>query len=211
IRRSVPGYASMLSMIGQCAETYILPETNVYDLGCSLGAATFAVRQNAVPDCRIHAVDSSAAMVARLRRTVGVETSEGAAVEVHEADIREVAVRNASFVVLNLTLQFLPPQERDSFVDRVSSGILPGGAMLLSEKISFSDAAENRLMTTLHHGFKRAHGYSDLEIAQKRTAIENRLVPETLQVHIERLRRAGFSTVCPWFQCFNFASVLAVK
>jgi tRNA (cmo5U34)-methyltransferase len=211
IRRSVPGYASMLSMIGQCAEMYVRPDTNVYDLGCSLGAATFAVRQNAVPECRIHAVDSSAAMVTRLRRIVSEQASEGAAVEVHEADIREIGVSNASFVVLNLTLQFLPPEERDSFVDRVASGILPGGAMLLSEKISFADAAENRLMTTLHHDFKRAHGYSDLEIAQKRTAIENRLVPETLDRHIERLRRAGFSTVCPWFQCFNFASVLAVK
>ncbi|HIK94504.1 MAG TPA: carboxy-S-adenosyl-L-methionine synthase CmoA [Planctomycetes bacterium] len=211
IRRSVPGYASMLSMIGQCAETYVLPDTNVYDLGCSLGAATFAVQQNAPSDCRIHAVDSSAAMVTRLRRIVSEQSSEGAAVEVHKTDIREIAVRNASLVVLNLTLQFLPPEERDSFVHGVAAGILPGGAMLLSEKISFVDAAENRLMTRLHHDFKRAHGYSHLEIAQKRTAIENRLVPETLETHIERLRRAGFSTICPWFQCFNFASVLAVK
>jgi len=211
IRRSVPGYASMLSMIGQCAQRYVLPDTNVYDLGCALGAATFAVQQNAVSECRIHAVDSSAAMVTRLRGLVSQQQCEGAAVEVHEADIRETAVHNASLVVLNLTLQFLPTDERESFVHCVASGILPGGAMLLSEKISFADVAENRLMTTLHHDFKRAHGYSDLEIAQKRTAIEKRLVPETLKAHMGRLRRAGFSTVCPWFQCFNFASVLAVK
>jgi tRNA (cmo5U34)-methyltransferase len=211
IRRSVPGYASMLSLIGQCAETYVLPGTNVYDLGCSLGASTFAVQQNAPASCHIHAVDSSAAMVARLRRIVRDQHDGSADIEVHEADIRQTNVRNASLVVINLTLQFLPPEERDGFVDRVADGVLPGGALLLSEKIAFADPAQDQLMTTLHHDFKRAHGYSDLEIAQKRTAIENRLIPETLETHVERLRRAGFSTVCPWFQCFNFASVLAVK
>ncbi len=89
--------------------------------------------------------------------------------------------------------------------------MLPGGALLLSEKICFEDAAQQELMTNLHHDFKRAHGYSDLEIAQKRTAIENRLVPETLATHVARLRDAGFGSVAPWFQCFNFASILAVK
>ncbi len=211
IRRSVPGYASMLSLIGQCAATYVLPDTNVYDLGCSLGASTFAVQQHAPASCHIHAVDSSAAMVARLRSIVGDQRDAGADVEVHEADIRQTNVRNASLVVINLTLQFLPPEERDTFVHRVAGGVLPGGALLLSEKIAFADPAQNQLMTTLHHDFKRAHGYSELEIAQKRTAIENRLVPETLETHVERLRGAGFSTVCPWFQCFNFASVLAIK
>jgi tRNA (cmo5U34)-methyltransferase len=211
IRRSVPGYASMLSLIGQCAETYAAPNTNVYDLGCSLGASTFAVQQHAPVGCHVHAVDNSAAMVARLRQTVAQQHCTGALIEVHEADIRQTDIRNASLVVLNLTLQFLPPDERDSFIDRIADGVLSGGAILLSEKISFADPAQHQLMTTLHHDFKRSHGYSDLEIAQKRTAIENRLVPETLDTHVERLREAGFSTVCPWFQCFNFASVLAVK
>ena len=216
IRRSVPGYASMLSLIGQCAATYVLPDTNVYDLGCSLGASTFAVQQNAVASCHIHAVDNSAAMVARLRNSISDQHDAGAEVEVadvevHETDIRHANVQNASLVVINLTLQFLPPEERDAFVARVAKGVLPGGALLLSEKIAFVDPAQDELMTTLHHDFKRAHGYSDLEIAQKRTAIENRLIPETLETHVQRLRSAGFGTVCPWFQCFNFMSVLAVK
>ncbi len=83
--------------------------------------------------------------------------------------------------------------------------------MLLSEKICFDEPTQQQLMTELHHDFKRAHGYSDLEVAQKRTAIENRLIPETLDTHIDRLKSAGFTTVAPWFQCFNFVSILAVR
>ena len=120
-------------------------------------------------------------------------------------------VENASLVVLNLTLQFLPPAERSAIIGSIAQGTLPGGALLLSEKICFDDPGQQTLMTELHHDFKRAHGYSDLEIAQKRSAIENRLIPETLETHVQRLREAGYSTVTPWFQCFNFASILAVR
>jgi len=211
IRRSVPGYASMLSMIGQCAERYIQPNSNVYDLGCSLGAGTMLIRQHAKPGCRMHAVDSSSAMIARLQQRLQDNPQPDANVIPIEADIRDVDVTNASFVVLNLTLQFLPPAERDSFIRNVANGTRDGGALILSEKICFDDAAQQDLMTELHHDFKRAHGYSDLEIAQKRTAIENQLLPETLDVHVNRLRASGFHTVAPWLQCFNFASILAVK
>lgn len=211
ISRSVPGYASMLSMIAQCAELYAVPGTNVYDLGCSLGAGTLLIRQHANAGCRICAVDNSEAMLTRLKQRLGQNADNGNVVDLQQADIREVEVVNASLVVLNLTLQFLPPEERDSFISRIAAGTRDGGALVLSEKICFDDPAQQQLMTKLHHDFKRAHGYSDLEIAQKRTAIENRLLPETLDAHVSRLRAAGFRTVSPWFQCFNFASILAVK
>ena len=210
IRRSVTGYSSMLSMIAQCAGMYATPKSNVYDLGCSLGAGTLLIRDRVPPECRIHAVDNSEAMIARLQQILGEKPSDKT-VELHHADIRHVPVQNASFVVLNLTLQFLSPTDRLPFLKTVAEGMLEGGALLLSEKICFADESQQQLMTTLHHDFKRAHGYSDLEIAQKRTAIENRLVPETLDAHVARLKSVGFRTVAPWFQCFNFASILAVK
>jgi tRNA (cmo5U34)-methyltransferase len=120
-------------------------------------------------------------------------------------------MNNASFVVLNLTLQFLPPEERTDVIQNIFHGLRPGGALLLSEKLCFDDPNQQRLLTELHHDFKRAHGYSELEIAQKRSAIENRLVPETLETHVDRLKTAGFTSVVPWFQCFNFVSILAVR
>lgn len=211
IRRSVPGYGSMLGMIAQCAQLFVTPKSHVYDLGCSLGAGTLLIREHAVSDSRIFAVDNSAAMISRLQEKLQPVPQNSAEVILQQADMREVQVQNASLVVLNLTLQFLPPDARNDFMARIAAGTNPGGALILSEKICFTDPAQQQLMTTLHHDFKRAHGYSDLEIAQKRTAIENRLIPETLETHVARLRSAGFAIVSPWFQCFNFASVLAVK
>ena len=87
----------------------------------------------------------------------------------------------------------------------------PGGILILSEKIRFADVHLQDLNTDLHHAFKRANGYSELEIAQKRNAIEEVLIPETLVEHQQRLRTAGFSSIDVWFQCFNFASLVAIK
>jgi len=113
--------------------------------------------------------------------------------------------------VLNFTLQFIPPAQRFQLLERICGGMRPGGVLILSEKVVFDDMHLNGLLTDIHHDFKRAHGYSDLEISQKRTALENVLVPETIPVHRERLLKAGFSSCDVWFQCFNFMSMLAVK
>jgi len=211
IARSVPGYASILSMIEQLAARFVLPRTSVWDLGCSLGAATRLIRRRAPEDCIIHAVDNSAAMIQRLRSLLAESSESGCVIELHEADARSIEITNASFVVLNLTLQFVPPADRTALIQQVWDGLLPGGALLLSEKICFRDPRQQELLTQLHHDFKRAHGYSDLEVAQKRTAIENLLIPETMETHTDRLMSAGFTTIAPWFQCFNFASILAVR
>ena len=212
IRRSVPGYGSLLSMIEQLSESYAVPGTNVYDLGCSLGAATFLMQKRVPADCRIVAVDNSEAMVTRLTSCLQqVTDSDKCHIEPLQADIRELDVTNASFVVLNLTLQFIPEPDRDKLLHRIAEGMLPGAALILSEKVLADDDDQQAVLTTLHHDFKKAHGYSDLEIAQKRTAIENRLFPETVDRHVQRLRDAGFTTVVPWFQCFTFASLLAIR
>jgi tRNA (cmo5U34)-methyltransferase len=218
IARSVPGYASILSMIEQLAARFVQPRTNIYDLGCSLGAASLLVRQQAPLSCTIHAIDNAPAMVQRLQQRIfeiaAVETKAGKEfcdVEVHEADMRDFCMSNASLVVLNLTLQFIPASERQAVLQAIFDALVPQGALLVSEKICFSDPAQQSLLNELHHDFKRAHGYSDLEIAQKRTSLEKRMIPETLDAHLSRLKSVGFQIVAPWFQCFNFVSILAVK
>ena len=95
-------------------------------------------------------------------------------------------------------------------LSRIRQSLLPGGALILSEKLRFNDAEEHALLTDLHVAFKRANGYSELEIAQKRSAIENVMKPDSLEEHRERLLAAGFSKVVPWFQCLNFASLIAL-
>lgn len=211
IRRSVPGYGTLITLIGLLAEQYAQPGTNLYDLGSSLGAATLAMRRR-VPhhDCRIIAIDNSDAMVERCRNNIAEDVAP-IAVEVICGDIREQVIENASVVVLNFTLQFLPPEERLALLTRICDGMVPGAVLLLSEKITFADEIEKELQNALHLSFKRANGYSDLEISQKRTALENVLIPETVAQHQARLTEAGFWHSQQWFQCFNFVSLLALK
>ncbi len=211
IARSVPGYASILSMIGELAASYAQPTSQIYDLGCSLGACSRVMAGRVPADCKIVAVDSSLAMVEEFRRRLQSDPLAGCALEVLQGDIRRTAIESASFSVLNFTLQFLPLEERGPLICRIAQGTLPGGALVLSEKVDFENPTDDELLTDLHHAFKRAHGYSQLEIAQKRTALENTLLRETLETHLGRLRQAGFSTATCWFQCFNFVSILAVK
>jgi tRNA (cmo5U34)-methyltransferase len=132
-----------------------------------------------------------------------------ARVETHCADIREVDIHDASVVVLNFTLQFLPVEERLPLLGKIREGMREDAVLILSEKIAGADVQEDRVLVELHHAFKRANGYSDLEISQKRSALEEVLVPETIAAHRGRLLEAGFSRVDMWFQCFNFVSFIA--
>jgi tRNA (cmo5U34)-methyltransferase len=127
------------------------------------------------------------------------------------ADLQDVEIENASVVVLNFTLQFIPPTARLALIARIYQGLRPGGVLILSEKIAFEEQKRQDFHLELHHDFKRANGYSDLEISQKRTALENVMIPETLACHQQRLQTAGFAFADIWFQCFNFASLVAVK
>lgn len=213
IRRSVPGYGTIVPMIGMLARRYAQAGTRLYDLGCSLGAATLAMRAAVrAPDVSLVAVDNSPEMIAGLERELAKSEDDGRPrVEVCLADLMETPVERASVVVLNFTLQFVAPDRRDGLLARIARGTLPGGVLLLSEKVRFDDPAEQALQVEWHHDFKRAQGYSDLEIARKRDALENVLVPETMACHRERLVAAGFDRVVPWFQGFNFVSMVAFR
>lgn len=211
IRRSVPGYATVVAMTKIFAEHYAQADSVCYDLGCSLGASTLAMRKGIrEPGCAIIAVDNSAAMVKGCSEIIAADTSD-VPVEVRLADIQEVPVENASMVVMNYTLQFLPPDRRDDMIRKIYSGLHAGGVLLLSEKIVFGDKDKQAFETDMYHEFKKLMGYSEMEVAQKRKALENVLLPETLEVHRHRLENAGFDKIHLWFQCFNFISLAAFK
>jgi tRNA (cmo5U34)-methyltransferase len=207
LARSVPGYSLLLRMIGLYADIFVTPASRVYDLGCSLGEASLLIAdQTRDIDCQIVAVDSSAAMIDRCR-----QHPSSTAIEWRCEDIREISIDNASMVVLNLTLQFLQPEERPSLLETIFAGLNPGGVLVLSEKIVFEDASENERMTQLYQGFKKTMGYSDLEISQKRNALENVLIPDSDRQHLQRLEDAGFDEIYTCFRGFNFVSYLAIK
>ncbi len=211
IQRSVPGYSTVIATTGVLAKRYFSADSHIYDLGCSLGAATLTMRKALQgQQGKIIAVDNSVAMIARAKVLLAQDPADFP-VEFQRADISGLEIENASMVVLNYTLQFIQPEQRQKLIDNIYQGLRPGGILVLSEKIAFTDVHKQPLFIDLHHSFKKANGYSDLEISQKRQAIDNVLIPETIPQHRERLIQTGFSSADVWFQCFNFASLLAVK
>lgn len=211
IRRSVPGYETVISLLGVIARHYAQPRSYIYDLGCSLGAATLAMA-NQVRDTSIRyvAVDNSTAMTQRCEQILQRHLLNEQ-FEVLCTDILDAEIRNASVVVLNFTLQFLRPDQRLTILQKIYAGLLPGGVLVLSEKLQFADPAEHALLTDLHLAFKRANGYSELEISQKRSALENVLIPDAAEQHYARLSAAGFAQAVQWFQGINFVSFIAIK
>ena len=201
IRRSVPGYETVVACTGLIAARHLPAGGNCYDLGCSLGASSHAVlRARGEGDCRVVAIDGSAAMIERARALAPGESR----IEWLVADIRKVELRSANVVMLNFVLQFLPPADRLPLLTRIRAALAPGGVLLLAEKLAASPEVEE-----VHLDFKRANGYSDLEIAQKRTALENVMRIDGLDVHEERLAAAGFGEVETWFRCLNWGAMIA--
>ncbi|EPE37420.1 methyltransferase [Candidatus Photodesmus katoptron Akat1] len=211
IQRSIPGYNNIISTIGILAKRFAKPYSRIYDLGCSLGAATISMHnQINQKGCRIIAVDSSNAMVQRCKAYLNKHQLT-IPIKVIKADIRNVKITNASVVVLNFTLQFINPKDRQSLLENIYSGLRSGGILILSEKYIFENDVLNKLLIKLHHDFKRKNGYSELEIKQKLIALENVIYPDSIKTHKIRFKDIGFSSNETWFQYFNFGAMIAIK
>lgn len=211
IERSVPGYRALLDLTPLLVQQAVQPHTTVYDLGCSLGAATLAARRAIhVPGVNIVGLDSSPDMVDRCRTVIEGDNST-VPVTIEQADITQYNYTNASMMLMYFTLQFIQVGDRPKLLQRIYDGLNPGGVFVLAEKLAFDHPETQRWMDNHHQDFKRAQGYSDLEIAKKRQAIENVLVPATADTHLSLLKEVGFQEAHRWFQCLNFASFVAIK
>lgn len=208
VRRSVPGYAELVGLIGLIARRCLRAETRCYDLGCSLGAVTRAILRQAPAATRVIAVDKAPAMIEGLRARLA-EVPGRERVELLCTEVQQVPIERASLVVLNLTLQFVPPAQRLDLLGRIRAGLVPGGALVLAEKVALPHDRGGGLMTAVHEDFKRANGYSELAIARKRAALERVLVPDGIETHERRLAEAGFAEVSRWFQCLGFVAWVA--
>jgi tRNA (cmo5U34)-methyltransferase len=211
IRRSVPGYAEVIALSGLIAHHFSPTTARIYDLGCSRGATSLAILNGMESDtCQLIGVDNSAAMIEQCRQELS-RHPRYRQLSLLCGDIRQLELLPASVVVMNYTLQFIPPAERVALLTRIYHALLPGGVLLLAEKITAASDGASDLLQQLHLDFKRANGYSDLEISQKRTALERVLLPESLELHRQRLAEVGFSQTILWHQSLNFAALLAIK
>jgi len=212
LRRSIPGYPAIIDMIETLTARYAQNGSNLFDLGCSLGASSLSMLRGLKNsrDCRVIAIDNSMPMIQKCQQ-LDLSPSDGNSIDFLCEDILKTEIGNASVVVMNFTLQFISPDCRCALIKKIFDGMRSGGILILSEKVKFDDGQVNHLLIDVYHAFKKSNGYSDLEISQKRTALENVLIPETIKDHRDRLIRAGFKSADVWFQCFNFMSMLAIK
>ena len=210
INRSVPGYATVVGMSGTLAAQHARPGSRIYDLGCSWGASLLSVALEPACDrCELIGIDNSKSMLEQASRHLA-QFPEANRIELQHGNVLDAPLANASVVIMNYALQFIPIEEREGLLRRIREAMMPGDVLILSEKLALPDPRLNEYLIDLHHDFKRQHGYSDLEIAQKRQALEDVLVPETREAHVARLNAVGFSRCDVWFQCLNFGSLIAI-
>lgn len=211
VSRSVPFYAEIQRMVGELAADFAVPGSSFYDLGCSTGTTFLSVHPHVDPTVRFVGYDSSEEMLARCRAKLqehGVERP----LELRCLDLEAGApVHDASVVTLVLTLQFIRPLSRERLIRDVFNGLRSNGCLILVEKVLGEQSLLNRLFIKHYYDMKRRNGYSELEISQKREALENVLIPYRLCENRELLMRTGFHDIDVFFKWYNFCGIVAVR
>lgn len=214
LERSVPFYLEQLNMLTDIGKRFWVPGTNVYDLGCSTATLLIGMRQKLPPTARLFGYDNSPAMLDQARRKIA-EHHFQEHVEVRLGDLNgslsDLHLENASVVTMGWTLQFIRPLGRDNLIRRIYDSLVNEGALIVTEKILTNNGHINRFFIDFYYDFKRKNGYSDTEIARKREALENVLIPYQLKENLDLFRRNGFEIVETFFQWFNFAGFLCLK
>jgi tRNA (cmo5U34)-methyltransferase len=212
LNRSVPCYGELIRRQAQLTAHHYRPGTRIYDLGCSTGNLGLAIcaAMETGQSFELVGVDNSEPMIKVCRERMQ-SLPAGARIDLRCCDIRELDMNNASVVILNLTLQFIPPEDRRDILSRIFRALAPGGVLLLTEKTVHPHAGLSQLQQDFYYRLKAEHGYSQMEISQKREALENVLIPETVETHMERLAQVGFRAVDIWLKWFNFAAFIALK
>jgi tRNA (cmo5U34)-methyltransferase len=211
VSRSVPFYHEIQRMTGEIAADFAVEGTNLYDLGCSTCTTLLALDPVIHPEVRFVGVDNSGEMLEKARQKLE-ERRVARPYALIEADLHQgVMVENASVVIMILTLQFVRPLYRDRVIRNICQGLKEQGCLILVEKLTMSDSLFNRLFIEYYYGMKRRNGYSELEIARKREALENVLIPYRLEENRELLLSQGFQHFEEFFRWYNFSGMLAVK
>ena len=212
LTRSVPFYPEMQRMIGEMAADFAAPGSRIYDLGCSTGTTLIHLDQVlGERDVTFVGVDNSEDMLTKCRQKMA-EFDFSNKVELTCADLNQgIYVEDASIALMVLTLQFIRPLHRDKLIKSIYEGLRENGALILVEKVLGEDSFFNRSFIKYYYDFKKKNGYSELEISQKREALENVLIPYRLKENQEMLEHAVFHCVEVFFKWYNFTGIVAVK
>jgi len=210
LERSVPYYKESQHLTARFAYNVLKEGGRVYDLGCSTASLLLELERNCKEIDGVHliGIDNSAAMIEHARKKI---EAYGSKIEVKEGDILEYDYLPSKAVVSNYTLQFIRPLVRETLVRKIASSLEEGGVFIFSEKVLSEDPVLNKELIDCYYDFKKTQGYSEYEIAQKREALENVLVPYTMMENIQMARNNGFKTCDILFRWANFATFIARK
>ncbi|PID76782.1 MAG: carboxy-S-adenosyl-L-methionine synthase CmoA [Deltaproteobacteria bacterium] len=209
IGRSVPFYRQVILAAARILDRFLKDGDKVVDLGCATGTTLIELARLLEHKSLFYTgIDNSAAMLDKAR--LKADYTDGGNFEFIRQDITELNLVPDA-LILNYTLQFIRPLKRADFVQHLFNQLRPGGVLILSEKTIQHDSLLNREFIDIYHDFKKEMGYSELEIAKKREALENVLIPFSIAENTALLEKAGFTPVTVFFQWFNFASLVAVK
>jgi len=212
LSRSVPFYSEIQRMIVELTKSFICNNSNVYDIGCSTGTTLLNLAKSIdKKGIRLIGIDSSEPMLERARKKLKKNDVLNRCILIGADLNQDFEVRNASVVIMNLTLQFINPMKRDSVVSKIFHGLKKGGCLIFVEKILSNDTKFNRKFVEFYHDFKMRNNYSKLEISRKREALENVLVPYRYDENIKLLKKNGFKSVDSFFRWYNFCGIVAVK
>jgi len=211
LSRSVPFYHELQRMIGEIASEFAYPNTSIYDLGCSTCESFLAIQDSVPQNVKFVGIDSSPEMIKKAKEKLKKEKFSRKCELLHLDLNKGVPVKNASVVIMNLTLQFIRPLYRQRVIKDISKGMREGGCLILIEKVLSQDSTLNRMFIKKYYDFKKRNGYSELEIAQKREALENILVPYHFDENRELLLKNGFKGCDIFFRWYNFCGIVAIK
>ena len=213
--RSIPWYRQVEEMTASLSASFYQQGSTLYDLGCSTATGTIlaaqAIAAAGFDRPRLVGVDNSEAMCSRAEEKIAALYGEDSPVTIHRCSVEEIEITDASVVVLNYTLQFIPPLKREELISRIYAGLRHNGILIVSDKTTQSHTDVSRIFIEKYYDYKRANGYSELEISQKREALDNVLIPYSVAEEEALFRNAGFAAVDRFFCWYNFSSFLCLK
>ncbi len=208
VSRSVPYYKEVQELIVSFALKHLKSGDSVYDLGCSTASTLLALEQASELQLNLNGIDNSEAMIEKAK---GKLLAYGSGIHLDVGDILKTPFQASQMIISNYTLQFIRPLKRSELVKKIYDALEPGGVFIFSEKVIVEDKVIDKEFIDLYYDYKEQQGYSKFEIAQKREALENVLVPYTYDENVEMLKEAGFEMVDTLFRWVNFTTFIAKK
>ena len=208
VSRSVPFYDEVRKLVIALILKEQKEGKKVLDLGSSTAKFLLDLHSQIDVKMQLKGLDNSQAMVDR-----GTQKCQafGADIKLEMADMLSYTYTDEDIIVANYTLQFIRPMQRLELVKKLYDGLSEGGVFIFSEKVVFEDKKLDKELIDIYYAYKKEQGYSSYEIAQKREALENILIPFTIKENIQMCLDAGFKQIDTVFQWANFVTFVAKK